>query len=652
MSDDLIDRVTGDLAAGRSVDWPAVIAAAATQAQRAQLESLRLIEGLRAPTDVTVSVNSAHDLVVGGPPAHHRVLSTKPVTWGRYKLLHEAGSGSFGTVYRAVDPDLQLDVAIKVLHRHVDNDVLREQLIKEGRALARIRHQNVVRVHGVEFNANRVGLCTEFIDGETLEAEVRTHGTFSQAQAIEVGEAVCQALAAVHRAEFVHRDIKARNVMRERDTGRIVLMDFGTGRELAQEMASPTFGLAGTAIYMAPEVLDNDRASPSSDVYSVGVLLYYVLTKGYPVEGASIEELRGAHRKGHRKRLGDLRPDLSPAFLRVIEKALAPKHSRYATPGALCGALEAVRTDRPRWIQWVKVAATFTAITLTALVVLGFINTYYFNSVLGRAGYVEEGLGDWLKWGAKGVVAPLVVAALTALGLTLALEFLQLVTRISGVARRAERIGAGLVRRWSLDDVATLSSVSFLGSAAVLFVTWWYFTPLLSTLTSISPDISSVAFEDIRLLSPAEAEYHLLYRKAFVGTTLACIMLWYPTLRLAVRTHQRIPRRRIIGGSIVLAFSLLLLDFPYRLLTQDIFFEEVLWQERACHVLAERQNERLIFCPSLPVPRNQKVAADTLTPVLSPEVKATEEGAHVKRRKSIFKFLLDPPAIAYEGRVP
>ena len=89
--------------------------------------------------------------VTAGPFPHNQLPGQDGTRWGRYALVAEAGSGSYGRVYRAFDPDLDLDVAVKVLHRHVQDDLLRERLIKEGRALAKIRHQNVVRVIGIEF---------------------------------------------------------------------------------------------------------------------------------------------------------------------------------------------------------------------------------------------------------------------------------------------------------------------------------------------------------------------------------------------------------------------------------------------------------------------------------------------------------------------
>jgi hypothetical protein len=643
MPDDPVGRIAHDVAAGKPVDWTAALSSPTTDAQRKQIEALRMLARIPRPETASVGATTLNSANTAAVPPPFGLPGQDGTRWGRYTLVEEAGSGSYGRVYRAFDPDLDLDVAVKVLHRHVQDDLLRERLIREGRALAKIRHQNVVRVLGIEFNGDRVGLCTEFVHGETLEQEVRTHGTFGEAEAIEIGKAVCQALAAVHRAGFLHKDVKARNVMRERDTGRIVLMDFGTGRELTEELALGGFGIEGTAIYMAPEMLDGYGASYATDVYSVAVLLYYLLTAAYPVEGLSLADIRTAHARGLRTPLGQRRSDLSPAFLRLIERALSAPPKRQATPSVLCAELDALDSTPPLWVQRVRTTATAVAAVAAAVLSLGFINSVYLNAVLGRGAFADEGILDWFKWGMKGMLAPAVVTALIVLAATLMVECIRLLVRISGQARIVQRWIAAHVHKYSLDDVAVLSSASLLTSAAVLFVTWWYFAPLLGTLTSIIPDISTIPLERLTLLSPAYGEYHVAYRKAFLGTTIACVMLWYPTVRLALRTRQHIPRRTASAGGIVLAFSLLFLDFPYRLLTHDIDFEEVIWENRSCHVLGSRGDERLIFCASLSTPRSRVVRADALVPHPGAADAAGDEpgGVVAKRKRSIFKFLLN-----------
>src|SRR6185436_10816329 len=134
--------------------------------------------------------------------------------------------------------------------------------LREGRALARVRDSHVVNVLGVETHEDQIALCMEFVHGETLEDSLRRHGTLNAREAALVGEDVCRALAAVHLAGFIHRDVKARNVMRER-AGRIVLMDFGTGRDADELRKAGPAGMAGTPLYMAPEVLAGLPASAS-----------------------------------------------------------------------------------------------------------------------------------------------------------------------------------------------------------------------------------------------------------------------------------------------------------------------------------------------------------------------------------------------------
>jgi tRNA A-37 threonylcarbamoyl transferase component Bud32 len=638
--DELVGRVASDVAAGRHIDWDAISALSLGPSVRQQLEAMRLVEGLRQ------GLRPADRSPASTPRESHPTLSGPDSSWGSLKLVEVVGAGSFGTVYRALDAALQMQKAVKILHRHVDDAVLREQLTEEGRRLAKINHSNVVRVHGVDVHDGRAGLSMEFIRGETLEQEVKARGTCSVAQAAEVGKAVCQALSAVHKAGFVHRDVKARNIMRERDTGRVVLMDFGAGRGLDDTAAAPSAELAGTAIYMAPEVLlHRQDVSEGSDVYSVGVLLYYLLTLSYPIEGDSIAQLRAAHKARRRTPLIDRRPDLDAAFVKVVEKALAPtRHERYATPGALLNALEAGNVQRPH--QWtrrlVSVAVPVLAVC-AALAGLGLVNTFYLNTVLGLRDFTSEGPWDWFKWGARANLAPAVIALGTLWMMTLALAGTRLLVGVSSRARRAEQSVAVILRRYHLDDVSVLSSLVLVVTTAIVVGTWWYFSPLVGTLFSVFPDISTTPTGKMALLSPDCFDYQLAYRKGFLASTIACVILWYPVVRLARRRHHLLSRAITISGVAVLAFSLILLDLPYRLLTHDVDFQEVAWNGQSCHLFGSRGDQRLVFCPSL-FPRTYVVDASAVTASASPiGADALVLGeAEAKRLKSIFRFLRNP----------
>ena len=165
------------------------------------------------------------------------------------------GKGSFGEVYRAWDPHLERDVGLKILLPRSEGDEAQfKALLREARALAAVRHPNIVPVHGIDEHDGLVGFWTDFVHGKTLASLVREQGPFGYREAVLVGIDVCKALSAVHRAGLLHRDIKAENVMRE-EGGRILLMDFGlsTLPHLQKDFA-------GTPVYMAPELFEGAPA--------------------------------------------------------------------------------------------------------------------------------------------------------------------------------------------------------------------------------------------------------------------------------------------------------------------------------------------------------------------------------------------------------
>ena len=202
-------------------------------------------------------------------------------TWGDFRLLARVGRGGFGEVYRAWDPSLEREVALKLLlPGSVSGDEAYRSLLREARALASVQHPNIVHVYGIDRHEGRVGFWTDFVHGKTLAALVRGQGAFGHREAALMGLDVARALSAVHRTGILHRDIKADNVMRE-EGGRILLMDFGLST-LPQRQGS----LSGTPNYMAPELFQGGAATVASDIYAMGVLLYYLVTAEYPVKAS------------------------------------------------------------------------------------------------------------------------------------------------------------------------------------------------------------------------------------------------------------------------------------------------------------------------------------------------------------------------------
>jgi len=255
--------------------------------------------------------------------------------WGPFERLQRVGHGAFGEVYRAFDPTLQRHVALKLLlPRGADPEADAGELLREARALAKLRHPNVVAIYGVDRHDGRVGFWSDFVFGRTLSQLVDSQGPFGPPEAALIAIDVCKAAAAVHAAGLLHRDIKAGNVMREAG-GRILLMDFGLSHDGYRAVSS-----SGTPAYMAPEVLAGRPATIASDIYAIGVLMFFLLTGRHPVAGANFEELCRAHAAGARRNLLDLRPDVPERLARVVDTATNPDPGqRFATAGQMIAAV-------------------------------------------------------------------------------------------------------------------------------------------------------------------------------------------------------------------------------------------------------------------------------------------------------------------------
>ena len=257
--------------------------------------------------------------------------------WGPLVILEKIGAGAFGDVYRAREPRLDRQVALKFFRPHrLSLSQLTSDVIEEGRLLARVRHPNVVTVHGAKHLDGQFGIWMEFVEGSTLEEIVAEQGPLSATEAMAIGRDLCGALTALHEAGILHRDIKARNVMRE-ESGRVVLMDLGISCEIDREIPIRQYG---TPLYAAPEVLLENSSSRQGDIYSLGVLLYFLVSGRYPVTGATLADIHAAHEAGRIESLAAVRPDLPDGFLRVVEKALAVnRYERFTTAAELEQAL-------------------------------------------------------------------------------------------------------------------------------------------------------------------------------------------------------------------------------------------------------------------------------------------------------------------------
>jgi serine/threonine-protein kinase len=244
---------------------------------------------------------------------------------GRYEVGEELGAGGFATVYRAYDPQLDRQIALKILHPHLARDpAVRERFVREGRALARVRHPNIVQIHDAGDSDAVVYLAMELIEGQPLDRIVEARGPLPLAEVAGIAEQVAGALEAVHARGLVHRDVKPVNILIEHDTGRAVLLDLGVAR-LIDATSATTGVLIGTPGFMAPEQIhENGRITPQTDVYQLAATVYALLTARPPFEGETARVLHAVTRTNPPD-LRLVRPDLPPAAGAAVARALAKK---------------------------------------------------------------------------------------------------------------------------------------------------------------------------------------------------------------------------------------------------------------------------------------------------------------------------------------
>jgi tRNA A-37 threonylcarbamoyl transferase component Bud32 len=272
-----------------------------------------------------------------GPPG----ALTGTVLSGRYRLESKLGSGGMSTVYLSRDETLERWVAAKVLHREIsDQPDQIERFRREARAVAQVSHPNVVAVIDAGEDGGRPYIVFEYVDGETLKERIDRLGRLpldeTAAYAIEVG----RGLAAAHARRLVHRDVKPQNVLIDAE-GRAKVTDFGIARELEQDGLTKTGRVLGTTDYVSPEQAMGQQVDARSDIYSLGVLLYEMLTGEVPFQADNLVGVAMKHVNEHMPDVQKHRRDVSSALAAVIERSTEKKpEKRYPDMNAMLADLE------------------------------------------------------------------------------------------------------------------------------------------------------------------------------------------------------------------------------------------------------------------------------------------------------------------------
>ncbi len=274
----------------------------------------------------------------------------------RYRLDEKVGTGGMSTVYRAFDTVLERDVAIKLMHREIadDSDQL-ERFRREARAVAQLNHPHVVGVIDAgEEDSDGDGFSTpyivfEFVQGETLKDRIRRYGRLPVSEAIAYAIEIARALGAAHASHIVHRDVKPQNVLVDEE-GAAKVTDFGIARSLEQEGLTADGRVLGTTDYVSPEQALGHAVTGQSDLYSLGVVLFEMLTGDVPFKGETQVTVAMKHVRDELPDVQIRRPEVSAALAAVLDHATAKDlPRRYPDAATLIADLEdvlAIETSR------------------------------------------------------------------------------------------------------------------------------------------------------------------------------------------------------------------------------------------------------------------------------------------------------------------
>src|ERR671925_2396310 len=262
---------------------------------------------------------------------------------GRYRLDAQIGAGGMSTVYRAFDATLERRVAIKLMHREIasDSDQL-ERFRREARAVAQLNHPHVVGVIDAGEDESRPYIVFEYVEGETLKDRIRRLGRLPVSEAVAYAIEIARALESAHASRLVHRDVKPQNVLIDPD-GRAKVTDFGIARSLEAQGLTATGRVLGTTDYVSPEQALGHEVTGQSDIYSLGIVLYEMLTGEAPFKADTQVAVAMKHVRDPLPDVQRRRPEISAALAAVVEHAAAKEtQNRYQTVSEMVHDLEEV----------------------------------------------------------------------------------------------------------------------------------------------------------------------------------------------------------------------------------------------------------------------------------------------------------------------
>ena len=262
---------------------------------------------------------------------------------GRYEILGLLGGGGMSTVYLAQDIILDRPVAIKVLRQDFsDEDELRKRFQREALSATSLVHPNIVNIYDVGEDGDLQYLVMEYVEGKTLKEYIKDRAPLAPAEAVEIMKQLCSGITAAHIHGIIHRDVKPQNILMDHD-GQVKLTDFGIAMALSATALTRTNSVMGTVHYLSPEQARGGMATKRTDIYSLGIVLFEMLTGKLPFSGESAVSIALKHLQEQTPSVRAVRPEIPQSLENVILKATAKDPAaRYPSSDAMLRDLHTV----------------------------------------------------------------------------------------------------------------------------------------------------------------------------------------------------------------------------------------------------------------------------------------------------------------------
>jgi serine/threonine protein kinase/Flp pilus assembly protein TadD len=290
------------------------------------------------------------------PPSITKEFKIGSTFAGRYLIIEELGKGGMGSVYKVLDKEIDEKIALKFLNPEVAaNEKTITRFRNELKTARKISHKNVCRIYDLSKGKGIYYITMEYVAGDDLKNVVRMMGQLGIGKALFIAKQVCEGLIQAHKKGVVHRDLKPQNIMLDRD-GNARIMDFGIARSLETKGVTDTGMMIGTPEYMSPEQVEGEEANQRSDIYSLGVIIYEMVTGRIPFDGETALSIALKHKNEAPRDPREFNDKIPEALSQVILKCMAKAGDwRYQTGEELLSELNKVENDLPTSERFVLV---------------------------------------------------------------------------------------------------------------------------------------------------------------------------------------------------------------------------------------------------------------------------------------------------------